>query len=98
MFESIDRPTRLQGLGIVVFAMIFAVGLLVFMWVKVSVVANVLGPAAYAIALGSTLLVAFMVALIADDESFASTPSDVDELAAVPVEITVRKLDMIRRS
>lgn len=92
-----DRTTERNGLGIVILAMILVVCALGNMWLRAPLVAQVLGPAAYAIALVMSLIAACVGALIFNDEAIEDQPAEDEPLDAAMVEVPIRCGDADRR-
>jgi len=82
MSRPTERATERNGLGIVILAIVLALCLLARTWTKAALVANVLGPAAYGIALGTSAVAACIAALIFKSESFADEPVQLEAVRA----------------
>lgn len=91
MSQKSERSPQMHGFGIVILSMILAVCLLVNMWLRVPVIAQVLGAAAYAIAIVVSLMAACIAALILDDEALVreeeALPPAEPVAAMVPVPV-----------
>lgn len=77
-------PQEGNGFGVVVLAMVLVVCTLGNMWLKAPLVAQVLGPVAYAIAFAMSMIAACIGAMILKDESFED-----GFLAREPIEVPV---------
>ncbi len=90
MTRKSERSPQTHGFGIVVLAMILAVCLIVNMWLRVPVMAQVLGSAAYAVAFVTSLIAACIAALILDDDELVETEDE--RLSPEPISATVEVL------
>lgn len=90
--------SRRNGFGIVVLAMVLTLCLLVHMWLRAPLIAQVLGPVAYAIAFAMSSIAACIAALIFTDESsFEDKPVRLEPIRAT-VEVPTHRVGTSRRS